>query len=323
MLQQTTTAHASPYFHTFMERWPTVEALAAAEDAEVMQAWAGLGYYARARNMLACARQVSARGGFPNNAVALRALPGVGAYTSAAIASIAFGEAICPVDGNVERVIARLFALSGEWKAARLEIDRLAQTLVPPAVPGQNRSRAGDFAQALMDLGATICTPRRPSCLLCPLATQCKAQALGTPKAFPQKPARADQPLRFGATAIVTAPQGLLRVTRPSKGLLGGMAGLPTSVWDKADGQHLAQLATLLAAEPQQLTPIGTISHVFTHFRLSLSVHQLSLDHEAAQTLVRYIGGHWVEAVRAQDGLPTAFAKAVRLFGAAAAQKAG
>src|SRR5689334_17888112 len=222
MLQQTTVAAVKPYFETFTSRWPSVEALAAAEDGEVMAAWAGLGYYARARNLLACARVVAGehKGVFPDSEEGLLRLPGIGPYTAAAIAAIAFGKRAVVVDGNVERVIARLHALQAPLPQARPRIRELVDAMTPD-------EGAGDFAQAMMDLGATICTPRRPACGLCPVRRWCKAYAEGAPERYPVKAPRAARPHRTG-TAYWLEHQGqVLLVRRPARGLLGGMLALP------------------------------------------------------------------------------------------------
>ena len=207
MLQQTTVAAVKPYYGRFLERWPTVEALAAAEDAELMAAWAGLGYYSRARNLLACARAVVAEHGgrFPETATKLKKLPGIGDYTAAAIAAIAFGEPAAVVDGNVERVVARLFALDS--KAA---VRAQAADLTPA-------ERPGDYAQAMMDLGATICTPRNPACAICPVRSDCRAFALGTPAAWPVNPPKATRPHRRGFVFWAEADGHVLLVTRPAR----------------------------------------------------------------------------------------------------------
>jgi A/G-specific adenine glycosylase len=245
MLQQTTVAAVTPRFLRFIARWPTVEALAAAPDADVLQEWAGLGYYARARNLIACARMVAANGGFPSDEAGLRALPGIGAYTAAAIAAIAFGADATPVDTNVERVVARLHAL--EEKAA---IDAAARVMTPSG-------RAGDFAQAMMDLGATICRPKAPLCSECPLAGDCRAFALGTPQTFPPAKVRKVRPQRFGIAQWIERENCIWLVRRPAKGLLGGMAALPGPEW-----QDL----------PIDGPAIANVRHVFTHFVLDLAV---------------------------------------------------
>ncbi len=245
MLQQTTVAAVIPRFLRFIERWPTVEALAGAPDADVLQEWAGLGYYARARNLIACARAVAARGGFPADEEALRELPGVGAYTAAAIAAIAFGADATPIDTNVERVVARLHALTG--KAA---IREAARAMTPSG-------HAGDFAQALMDLGALICRPKAPACDACPLNADCRAFALATPESFPAPKRRKPRPERQGVAWWIERDGCIWLIRRPAKGLLGGMAALPGPDWQDS--------ATAAPA-------IARVRHVFTHFALDLAV---------------------------------------------------
>ena len=241
MLQQTTAAATIPYYERFVARFPTVRALAAAELDEVLRLWAGLGYYARARNLHACARAVIDRhaGQFPRALAELCALPGIGAYTAAAVAAIAFDECAVPVDGNVERVVARLFAIRDPLPRSKAAIRRTAERLAP-------RRRAGDFAQALMDLGATLCTPRGPACVRCPLRADCAAAARGDPEAFPAKAAKRPGRLRRGAAFVVLRADGcvLLR-TRPAHGLLGGMTEVPTTDWT-----HDFDEATALASAP-------------------------------------------------------------------------
>ncbi|HLY80414.1 MAG TPA: A/G-specific adenine glycosylase, partial [Caulobacteraceae bacterium] len=218
MLQQTTVPHATPYFLAFTRRWPTVSALAAADDGEVMAAWAGLGYYARARNLIACARVVAERlgGVFPDNEEGLRALPGVGPYTAAAIAAIAFDRPANVVDGNVERVMARLFAVEAPLPGAKAELKRLAETLV-------TNERPGDWAQALMDLGAMVCTPSSPACLTCPASPDCQGRRTGAPETYPRREAKPERPQRYGAAYVLTSGDRVALVRRPAKGLLGGM----------------------------------------------------------------------------------------------------
>lgn len=261
MLQQTTVAAVTGYFNRFTARWPTVADLAAARDDDVMAEWAGLGYYARARNLLKCARAVVAHHGgrFPADLDGLRALPGIGPYTAAAIAAIAFDRAETVVDGNVERVVSRLFAVETPLPAAKRDLTALAAGLTPA-------TRPGDHAQAMMDLGATICTPRNPACAICPLCGPCAARVTGIAAELPRKAARAEKPLRQGIAYVVRQADGaLLLERRPARGLLGGMLGWPTTGW---------QTEPPAPAPPVEATwhPAGTISHTFTHFHLTLSV---------------------------------------------------
>ena len=245
MLQQTTVAAVTPRFLRFVERWPTVEALAAAPDADVLQEWAGLGYYARARNLIACARQVAECGGFPCDEAGLRKLPGIGAYTAAAIAAIAFEADSTPVDTNVERVVSRLHGL-----ADKTDVRAAVQSMTPPG-------RAGDFAQAMMDLGATICRPKAPSCGKCPLAADCRAFALGIQEAFPSPKVRKVRPQRFGIAWWIERDDCVWLVRRPAKGMLGGMAALPGPEWQDS---------------PVHGPAIASVRHIFTHFALDLAV---------------------------------------------------
>ncbi len=258
MLQQTTVPHATPYFLKFTRDWPTVGDLAAAEDGDVMAAWAGLGYYARARNLLACARAVARDHGgvFPDTEAALRALPGLGAYTAAAVAAIAFGRPANVVDGNVERVMARVFAVETPLPAAKPELTALAAEFV-------RDDRPGDWPQALMDLGATVCKPKSPLCLVCPVAGFCAGLKTGEPESYPRKSAKADRPRRYGHAYVLRRDDGAVAVIRrPDKGLLGGMLGLPTSDWSDS---------ALPSAAPVQADwkEAGEIEHVFTHFALT------------------------------------------------------
>jgi A/G-specific adenine glycosylase len=271
MLQQTTVKAVAPYFARFDARWPTVHALAAAPLDDVLKLWAGLGYYARARNLHACALAVVQRHGgrFPTREAELTALPGIGPYTAAAIAAIAFDAPAVPVDGNVERVVARLFAIERELPAAKPDVRRLAQSLVPPR-------RAGDFAQAMMDLGATICTPKKPACALCPWMEPCTARARGNPESFPIKAPKATGKLRRGAAFVVLRADGFVLVrTRPPRGLLGGMTEVPTTEWkhDFDSANALAGAPRLLRARPRWRRTPGAVTHVFTHFPLELAVY--------------------------------------------------
>jgi len=279
MLQQTTVAAVAPRFERFVARWPTVEALAAAPDEAVLGEWAGLGYYARARNLIACARAVVERGGFPDTAAELRKLPGIGAYTAAAIAAIAFGESAPAVDTNIARVIARLNALP---QPARGEIEARLLEMMPAR-------RIGDFIQALMDLGATICVPRNPRCDACPLAFDCRAAAVGTPEDFPRKPPKRVRPHRHGVAFWIERGGQVWLVRRPAKGLLGGMAALPGPEWT--------------AALPFLAASVGPVRHVFTHFTLDLHIVEA----------VEAVGDGWWQPLETLDeaGLPTLYRRAV------------
>ena len=271
MLQQTTVKTVGPYFERFLARWPHVRALAAAPLEDVLRLWAGLGYYARARNLHACAQAVARahRGRFPATEAQLAALPGIGAYTAAAIAAIAFGVPTAAVDGNVERVVARLFALEQELPAAKPEIRALTQAVVPA-------ERAGDFAQAVMDLGATICTPKRPACALCPWMKVCVARRRGDPEAFPRKARKREGRLRRGAAFVVLRADGrvLLR-SRAPKGLLGGMTEVPTTIWahDFDETRALLEAPRWPGVKSRWRRMPGVVRHVFTHFPLELSVY--------------------------------------------------
>mgnify|MGYP001485617121 FL=1 len=296
MLQQTTVAAVAGYFQRFTARWPTIEALAAAEDAEVMGEWAGLGYYARARNLLACARAVAARGGFPDTAEALRALPGIGPYTSAAIAAIAFDRPETVVDGNVERVMARLHAVETPLPAAKPELTALAARLTPD-------NRPGDYAQAVMDLGATICTPRRPACALCPWAAPCCARAMGIAAELPRKAPKAEKPLRLGHAYLARRSDGAwLLERRPDRGLLGGMLGWPGSDWSTAP-----EPAPPLAADWRALP--AEVRHTFTHFHLRLALHVAAVGPDAAPARGQFVAK---DRFRPSD-LPTVMRKAYDL----------
>ncbi|MBD3785441.1 MAG: A/G-specific adenine glycosylase [Sphingomonadales bacterium] len=261
MLQQTTVAAVRDYFRRFTARWPGVADLAAAEDAEVMAEWAGLGYYARARNLLKCARAVVAEHGgrFPETAAGLRALPGIGPYTAAAVAAIAFDEAAVAVDGNVERVVARLWAITDPLPGAKSRLTGLAGRLTPA-------DRPGDHAQAMMDLGATICTPRSPDCAACPVAAFCAARAQGIAASLPRKAPKPEKPTRRGFAYVAIDPAGgVLLERRPDKGLLGGTLGFPGSDWSEDPAPRPPLTAEWRAA------PV-MVRHTFTHFHLDLVV---------------------------------------------------
>ncbi|MEQ1497961.1 MAG: A/G-specific adenine glycosylase [Novosphingobium sp.] len=298
MLQQTTVAAVIPYFERFTQRWPTVLALAGAEDADVMAAWAGLGYYARARNLIACARAVAARGGqFPQTETDLRLLPGLGAYTAAAVAAIAFGERAAVVDANVERVVARLRAIDTPLPASRAAIWAAVDQLTPA-------DRPGDFAQAMMDLGAGICSVRQPRCALCPLQTHCHGRAAG-PERFPVKPPKATKPVRRGQTFWIVRDGAVWLVRREAKGMLGGMRALPSDSWSaRGDGQGDPPLAGNWQSG-------GVVRHSFTHFDLEL---QLMLYSGGDWARLEPHQGEWWPMDRIEEaGLPTLFAKAARL----------
>ncbi len=299
MLQQTQVASVIPYFATFTARWPSVEALAAAEDADLMAGWAGLGYYARARNLLACAREVARRGSFPDSEAGLRELPGVGGYTAAAIAAIAFGRRAVVVDGNVERVVSRLFAVEAALPAAKPEIYARTDSITPDA-------RAGDFAQAMMDLGSTICTPRAPKCLICPLRGDCAGFASGAPERFPVKAPKAAKPQRHGTMFWLRHEESVLLVRRPAKGLLGGMRALPSGPWTDAPPglEGAPAVADWSVIEPR-------IAHVFTHFALDVALATATIDRQEDAALP---GEWWPVAELDSAGLPTVFAKAARQF---------
>ncbi|MGY6548310.1 MAG: A/G-specific adenine glycosylase [Roseinatronobacter sp.] len=260
MLQQTTVAAVKDYFHRFTARWPTVQALAAAKDAEVIAEWAGLGYYARARNLLKCARVVAARGGFPHDRAGLQALPGIGPYTSAAIAAIAFGQPETVVDGNVERVMARLHDEPTPLPKAKPILTQMAAALTP-------RTRPGDYAQAVMDLGATICTPRNPACGICPVMGFCAARIAGTAPGLPRKTRKPAKPVRLGIAYLgLRADGSWLMERRPDRGLLGGMLGWPGTDWREDPPTEAPPL-------PAEWHPVvAEVRHTFTHFHLRLSL---------------------------------------------------
>jgi A/G-specific adenine glycosylase len=281
MLQQTTVAAVKPYFARFLARWPNVRALAAAPRDEVMSLWAGLGYYARARNLHDCAATIVARhgGAFPTCEAQLRELPGIGDYTAAAIAAIAFGEAAVVVDGNVERVVARLHAIETPLPKARPEIRARVAAMVPAARPG-------DFAQAMMDFGATLCTPKSPACTLCPLASPCAARLGGDPTEFPRRLLKKPRPLRLGAMAVIAGRDGAIVVrTRPASGLLGGMTEFFGTDWT----EHPADASPLQAFADLSWRVGGTVEHVFTHFALRLAVFAGETTRDAPPDGYRWI----------------------------------
>jgi A/G-specific adenine glycosylase len=303
MLQQTNVKTVAPYYARFLARWPTVEALAAAPLDDVLRAWAGLGYYARARNLHACAKAVVQHhsGEFPANLAALRTLPGIGDYTAAAVAAIAFEIAAVPVDGNVERVVARLFAIEEELPAAKPIVKAHAASLLPP-------QRAGDFAQSLMDLGATLCSPKRPACSLCPWNEACVANARGEQEAFPRKAPRREGSLRRGAAFVVLRADGhvLLR-RRPDKGLLASMMEVPGSDWrHDFDVTQAHKAAPRLHAGIKWRRLPGMVNHVFTHFPLELTVFIAQVPRATRASK----GARWVRlSALAGEALPTVMRK--------------
>jgi A/G-specific adenine glycosylase len=300
MLQQTTVEAVKSYFSKFTARWPTVADLAAAETDDVMRQWAGLGYYSRARNLKKCADAVAAlpEGRFPDTEDGLRELPGIGAYTAAAVASIAFNRPAVVVDGNVERVVSRLFRIETPLPAAKTEIGRLVGAMLPA-------DRPGDYAQAMMDLGATICSPRRPKCMICPVRDDCQALASGDPELFPVKAPKRDKPLRRGAAFVAVRSDGavLLR-KRPETGMLGSMAEPPTTGWSaRQDGETGATAAPFKA----DWLHAGTIRHVFTHFELALEIWRAD-----AVSLASPQGWWWSpRAGLMAEALPTVMKKAI------------
>jgi A/G-specific adenine glycosylase len=302
MLQQTTVAAILPRFQRFLKRFPTVEALAAAPVEAVMAEWAGLGCYARARNLHACAQAVAAVGGFPRTVEGLRQLPGIGAYTAAAVAAIAFAVPVVPVDGNVERVTARIFAVEEPLPGARSALARGAAELGGDAAA---RARPGDFAQALFDLGATICTPRTPACALCPWHDPCAARQQGVADTLPRKAAKPERPTRYGVHFWLEDERGTaLLVRRPPRGLLGGTLALPGTAWrDEAwtPGEALAD-----PPYSASWRPAGTAEHGFTHFTLRADVY-------AARVVTLPSGGEHRPAATVSGEMPTVFARMARL----------
>ncbi len=297
MLQQTTVAAVKGYFLDFLQRWPTLNDLAAAPRDDVMAAWAGLGYYSRARNLKACAEAVARDHGgrFPDTVEGLAALPGIGPYTAAAIAAIAFDRPAAVVDGNVERVIARLHALETPLPDVKPEIRRLAAELTPELRPG-------DYAQAVMDLGATICTPKRPACALCPWSEPCLARRRGDAETFPRRKEKAERPTRRGIAFVAIRNDGAILVRRrPDKGLLGGMLEVPGSDWREGTTPDVAPPL------PASWRDTGGIEHTFTHFHLLLAVKAADVGSVAAPD-----GCMWLEPSKLSDeAFPTVFRKAL------------
>ncbi len=292
MLQQTTVATVVPRFERFVARWPTIESLAQASDEEILSEWAGLGYYARARNLIACAREVARRGSFPTSSAGLRELPGIGDYTSAAIAAIAFGEAAVAVDTNVARVVGRFNGIQNALDISRAEMRKLAEAMMPS-------DRPGDFVQAMMDLGATICRPRSPKCTKCPLRTGCKAFSSLEPERFFARPRRAARPQRYGVAYWTEREGRVWLARRPPNGLLGGMAALPGSEWTDA----------LPTSET-----FAVVHHAFTHFSLDLFLERRP----------KPVGDGWWHPLERLDeaGLPTLYRRAAELALAAGPEPA-
>ena len=304
MLQQTGVKTVGPYFEKFVARWPEVEALGRASLDDVLRMWAGLGYYSRARNLHACAVAVMRDhgGAFPDTEEGLRALPGIGPYTAAAIAAIAFGRQTMPVDGNIERVVSRLFAVEESLPRAKPLIQQLATTLL-------GATRAGDSAQALMDLGSSICTPKKPACVLCPLNEDCLSRSRGDQETFPRKAPKKSGALRRGAAFIVTRGDHLLVRTRPEKGLLGGMTEVPTSHWlaTQDDKTALTQ-APILKSITRWHRKMGVVTHVFTHFPLELVVYTARIPARSRAPA----GMRWVPISTLKDeALPNVMRKAI------------
>ena len=311
MLQQTTVKAVGPYFQKFLARWPDVTALARASLDDVLRMWAGLGYYSRARNLHACAVAVlrDHQGVFPDTEEGLRSLPGIGPYTAAAIAAIAFDRRTMPVDGNIERVVSRLFAVEEALPQAKPVIQKLAATLLGPSRAGDETSRAGDSAQALMDLGASICTPKKPACSLCPLDEGCAARSRGDQESFPRKAPKKTGELRRGAAFVVTRGDELLVRTRPEKGLLGGMTEVPGSDWRAAQDDAAAlKQAPKLNGVTRWHRKLGVVTHVFTHFPLDLVVYTARMPARARAPN----GMRWVPiATLEHEALPNLMRKAI------------
>jgi A/G-specific adenine glycosylase len=304
MLQQTTVATVGGYFRTFVERWPTVGDLAAAPLDDVLREWAGLGYYARARNLHKCAGIVARDHGgrFPGDEESLRRLPGIGTYTAAAIVAIAFDRPAAVMDGNVERVVTRLFGVTEPLPNSKPGLLSLTETLAP------NR-RPGDFAQAMMDLGATICTPRKPGCILCPWTDSCTARRLGTAEELPARLPRPKRPTRRGiAFWTVTIEGDILLRRRPERGLLGGMIEVPSSDWREAPAPSLDGVGGEAPVSAQWRPLPGLVRHTFTHFHLEMTVWAGRVDRAAG-----HAEGRWVPLDGlADEALPSVMRKLVR-----------
>ncbi|HZT25489.1 MAG TPA: A/G-specific adenine glycosylase [Pseudolabrys sp.] len=302
MLQQTTVKAVAPYYARFVSQWPTLDRLAAASLDDILRAWAGLGYYARARNLHACARAVVRHygGELPGTVEALRTLPGIGEYTAAAVAAIAFDAPVVPVDGNIERVVTRLFAVEQALPDAKAEIRRLAAALLP-------QRRSGDFAQALMDLGASLCSPKRPACAPCPWREPCAARARGDQDTFPRKAPKREGKLRRGAAFVALRADGrILLRKRPDKGLLASMMEVPGSEWSPDFNTALApRAAPKLDGAGWRRLP-GVVRHIFTHFPLELVVYRASIPRSCKAPK----GARWVALpALADEALPNVMRK--------------
>ena len=306
MLQQTTVGAVKSYFEAFLRVWPTLDDLAAAPEEDVLKAWAGLGYYSRARNLKKCAEiVVSEHGGrFPQAVEALKALPGIGDYTAAAIAAIAFDEPVPVVDGNIERITARLYRISEPLPGAKKPIREKVAALTP-------KSRAGDFAQAMMDLGASLCSPKKPACALCPFTGACAAEAMGDMETYPVKAPKKPKPVRRGAAFLIRRADGAIwLIKRPEKGLLASMAAVPTTNWfDKRAGEGFDP-ATALENAPDGISfkkKTGQVTHTFTHFHLLLDIYEAASDAPAPTP-----EGWWSTPPTIKgEALPTVFRKIV------------
>jgi A/G-specific adenine glycosylase len=313
MLQQTGVKTVGPYFVKFLARWPDVTALAASSLDDVLRMWAGLGYYSRARNLHACAVCLARDHGgvFPDTEAGLRALPGIGPYTAAAIAAIAFDRPTMPVDGNIERVVSRLFAVDEPLPRAKPLIQKLAKTLLGAVVAAEGACRAGDSAQALMDLGSSICSPQKPACALCPLNEGCAARLRGDQERFPRKAPKKSGELRRGAAFVVRRGDEILLRARPEKGLLGGMTEVPGSDWIVAqeDAAALTQ-APRLKGMTRWRRKTGVVGHVFTHFPLQLVVYTASVPARTSAP----DGMRWVQIAALHDeALPNVMRKVIAL----------
>lgn len=308
MLQQTTVAAVGPYFRQFLARWPTVQALAAAPLDAVLTEWAGLGYYARARNLHKCARVVSTEygGRFPDTEAELRALPGIGAYTAAAIAAIAFDRPATILDGNVERVVARQFAVTEPLPQAKPRLRALAETLTPP-------HRPGDYAQAIMDLGATVCVPVKPKCLLCPVSAGCASHRDGMAESLPRRAEKPIRPTRHGTVFwLVDATGAVLLRRREERGLLGGMIEVPSTAWQTSGPPDTAEIATAAPMPGLAWSELpGRVRHTFTHFHLELTIRTGTLP--AADPRQADAAGFWVPLDQlGRQALPSVMRKVVR-----------